>query len=373
MAFLGGCSREEAMKAPPGGIYRSTSAGAGFDQSVNTVKSEDQYIASYDLGKIHRSIQDPNIIFLAAGEKGMVLSRDDGVTWNVIPIPQLAATIDVAQLPTGIFIATGVDSTKQGVAVRSLDTGKSWQVVFTIPVPEEKKGIQILKGPTPAPATVVALELDAKHTDRLWAATNDGTIFVAQQSGKVWQKITEVASPTAAITGDRAGASVVRLLASPVNSNEVLMVTKDKRLLKLKDGKVSEIKVPDSTAIPSSFGLSVNSEKIINAMFVPGFPDALLIATTQGVVVSRDMGKSFLALNLPIDASKSFSEMALAVSPKNANRIFVAIDGVVYRSEDSGTTWNTTDLSSSSVRITDLSIHPLNPATMVLVAKQIES
>lgn len=373
MLLLGGCSSDQKKTNTPGGAYLSTSGGASFEQAVRVSAKSDITISAFDLGKIHRSMQDPTIITIAAGANGVVLSRDDGATWQVIPIPELASAIDAVQLPSGILIATGVDSVGQGAAVRSLDSGKSWQNVFTIPLPDKKPGIQILKGPTAGPASVIALEIDPKHTDKIWAGTNDGTILLAEQSGKVWRKVVEVASPTAAITGDRQGAAIIRLIASPVNGSDLTIITKDKRLLTLKEGNVTEVKVPEKLTAPTSFGLALGSRKVLNVSLVNGYPDALLIGSADGVVITRDKGKTYLPLQLPIDASKTFTAMALAISPKNVNRIFVALDGIVYRSEDSGTTWNTTDLGATGLRITDMSINPLNPARMLVIAKPTQS
>lgn len=373
MLLLGGCSSDQKKTNTLGGAYLSTSGGASFEQAVRVGDTTDKNISTFDLGKIHRSLQDSNIIMIAAGANGVVMSRDDAVTWQIIAVPQLASTIDAIQLPNGIFIATGVDSVGQGATVRSLDSGKSWQNVFTIPLADKKPGIQIIKGANAGPASVVALEIDPKHTDKIWAGTNDGTIFLAEQSGKVWRKVVEVASPTAAITGDRQGAAIIRLIASPVNGSDLTIITKDKRLLVLKDGKVTEVKVPEKLTAPTSFGLALGSRKVLNVSLVTGYPDALLIGSADGVVITRDKGKTYLPLQLPIDASQTFAAMALAISPKNVNRIFVALDGIVYRSEDSGTTWNTTDLGATGLRITDMSINPLNPARMLVIAKPTQS
>lgn len=370
--LLGGCSSQDTKEIPSGGIYLSTTAGASFRQSVHAPNAEEKHIASFDLGKIHRSLKDPNTIVIAAGSKGIVTSHDDGITWQVISIPTMAAVLDAIQLPSGIFIATGVTPEAQGVAARSLDGGKSWENVFTIPLPDKKPGLQIIKGPSAAPSSISVLEVDPRHPEKIWAGTNDGTILLAEQSGKTWRKITEVANTTTAITSDRQGAGIIRLIASPVN-NEVTIITKDKRILTLKDSTTSEIKVPESTSVPSSYGLVLGSRKILNASLISGFPDALLLASTDGVLVTRDKGKSFLPLQLPIDASKTFNTVTVAVSPKNTNRILITIDDIIYRSEDSGATWHTTGLEASGLRITDISINPTNPARLIVVAKRIES
>lgn len=381
MFLLGGCSSDDDAKVvPAGGTYISASGGASFEQSVGVAENPDITIESYDLGRIRRLPQDPTNIVIAAGSNGMVVSHNDGASWQVIEIPSLIATIDALQLPNGILLASGVNTIGQGMVVRSLDNGTSWQNVFTIPRADKKPGLQIIKGPDAPPAAVVALELDPRQPGVIWAGTNEGTLLQAQQDAKIWRKTAELSTPTQSVTGDRTGAGIVRLIASPITPGELTIVTKDKRLLTVTGATVKEIKVPESNNLPQSFGVSFGSRNIVNALLVPGFPNALLIGATDGVLVTRDKGQSYLPVQLPIDASKIFSTIALAVSPKNANRILIAIDGIVYRSEDSGTTWNTTDLpagqsqvGANNVRITDISINPANPAKVLVVAKPIES
>ncbi|HSX24910.1 MAG TPA: hypothetical protein VLG69_03010 [Candidatus Andersenbacteria bacterium] len=365
---LGGCSRSTpTQKIPPGGTYRSSSAGASFEQSIKIADSSDT-IAGYDLGKIHRSLQDAALIYIAAGKDGMVISHDDGVTWSPIALP-LAGTIDVIQTISGVFLAAGVDSAQQGIVTRSIDGGKTWQNVLTLPISKDKKTFQIIKGGSTAPASVISMEVDPFQKDRIWAGTNDGTLFAGEQNGKTWRKVIDITSNASQITGDRSGAGIIRLIPSPFNANNMLIITKDKRLLEFKDKTISEIKIPVDFDAPTPFGIAIGSQKILSASYVPGFPDALLVGTDTGAVVTRDGGKSWIALKLPLDASKVLSSIVVTLSPTNSNRIFVIADGIVYRSEDGGTSWNTTDVGPAGYPVTDISINPANAAHMLAVVK----
>ncbi len=368
---LGGCSREEAVVVPAGGTYLSTSAGASFDQAVATTVS-DKTIEAFDLGKIHRALSDPTTILMAAGEKGMVISHDDGALWEVIPTT-LATTIDVALMKNGVMLATGLDTDGRANVMRSLDKGKSWQNVFTIPLPAQKKRFQIISGGSAFLTTIVALEVDPRLEDRIWAGTNDGTIFSAESSGKVWKVVTELTSSSEIITGDRSDAGIVRMEVSSIRSDELILVTHKKQLIRVLDGKASVVKVPESAKEPSPFGIKIDSRNILDVSFVPGFPDALLLGTDKGAVITRDGGTSFLELKLPFDASKKVSSMVVAVSPGNVNRILVAADGIVYRSEDGGTAWHTTDVGPVGFGITDISINPANASRVLAILKAIKS
>lgn len=364
---LGGCGRdviEEQVSA--GGVYLSKSAGANFDQSATRV--DEGNIASFDLGQIHRSPNDSNTVFMGAGENGMAISRDDGQSWNVVPTG-IAATIDVAMFKNNMLLASGYDASAQGVVMQSLDGGVSWQNVFTIPRSEEAKRFQIIGGGPAVPIGVSSLLVDTKQEGRLYAGTNDGTLFIAEQYGKTWRKAVELGSTSEAITGSRESSGIVRMMIPAGDFAELLMLTEDKRLLMLKGGAVEEMKVPQSLNEPSALGIVLSTRKVLSIAPVFGFPDALLIGTASGVVLTRDAGKTFIELNLPFDSTREITRMIVAVSPSNANRIFVVADGIVYRSEDNGLTWHTTSVGPVGFTITDFSINPSNASRVLAILK----
>lgn len=366
---LGGCSRDEVAPVASGGTYLSTSAGASFEQSVQTdVEGED--ISQFDLGKIHRALTDTDTVFMAAGVNGMVISVDDADTWKVIGT-SLATTVDVAMLRNGILLAAGIDSEGQGSVVRSLDAGKSWQNVFTLPLPVQKKRFQVISGGSALPTSIVALEPDPNTEDLLWAGTNDGTLFNASGSGKVWKTVTELTSSSQIITGDRSDAGIVRMEISSAKENELYIVTQKKKLVRVTDGKAEVVKVPESVSTPSPYGVILDDRNILDVTFIPGFPNALLLGSQKGAVITKDGGKTFAEITLPFDASKTVSNMVVAVSPTNINRMLIAADGIVYRSEDGGAAWHTTGIGPIGYAITDISINPKNASRVLAVLKAI--
>lgn len=367
MLSLGGCSRTTPTGPVSGGTYVSTNGGASFVQSAG-ITGSDTTIARFDLGKIHRSLQDSSLLFMASGKDGMVISKDDGVSWSVVKIP-LTATIDVAQAKNGVLLASGVDELGQGIVTRSIDGGVTWQTVLTLPVDKTKKSFQLIKGGSNVSASVIALEIDPRIDGRVWAGTNDGTLFAGEQYGKTWRKVVDVSSNLAQVTGDRTGAGIVRLMVSPFHDATMLVVTKDKRLLEVTGSTVTEIKVPMHFDSPSTFGVSVGTQKVLSAVYVQGYKDALLVGTDTGAIISKDKGKTWTTLKLPLDASKILSSSVVAISPTNIARIFVVADGVMYRSEDGGVSWNTTDVGPVGYSVTDISINPKNAGHMLAIVK----
>src|SRR3989338_8696221 len=140
---LGGCSKTSVAPAPPGGTYFSESAGANFDQYVAIAGEEGKHIANFPLAAAFRAPYNTSLIYIASGNRGIVKSEDGG---------------------------------------------KTWHNVLTIPLP--KKGSFALIGQAGvAPSVLLALTLDPFNTNRVYAGSSLGTIFVGEQSAKVWRSI----------------------------------------------------------------------------------------------------------------------------------------------------------------------------------------
>lgn len=363
----GGCSRDAIKTAPTGGTYLSQSAGASFDQSGNIEGQPGEYIAAFNLAGAYRAIHEPSLIAIAAGSHGIVVSTNNGMSWTVVGTP-LKTTNDVVVLRNGTYVISGTDNAGQGFVLRSLDEGQSWQSVLTIPVPQSGRTINLIGGNTSTPSILVALTIDPFDLNHVYAGSNLGTIFSGEQSAKVWRTLYAVQRSPLDPVQDQATAGIRALVPSPHTSGELLVITGDRRLLKIKADKEEEIKVPTLIGEPAQIGFgSVGNRQVYDVSFIPGFPAALLVGVQNGAVVTRDGGQSWIELKVPVDAKQKFNTIATAVSPTNTNRILVAINSVIYRSEDGGQTWNTYALGLPNHWISYLSIDPSNASRVLLV------
>lgn len=368
---LGGCTRG-INPPPPGGVYRSNSAGASFDQSVNIKDMPGEYIAQFHLGDIFRTPSAPGIVYIAAGEQGIIASHDDGATWEVITTPLTFAT-DVVALENGVIIAAGTDGQGQGFVVRSLDEGKSWNSVFTVPVPVENKGVQLVGGSDVSPSVVLSIGVDPFNADRIYGASSLGTLFVSEQSGKTWRTLYAIQpdSPIQTTPGNQTG--IKRLAVSPHTAGELAVITNDNRLLIIREGTQQEITVPTYIATPPpAFGANQDQD-VFDIAYIPGFPEALFVGVENGAVITRDRGESWVELPVPIESTKIFNTIRVATSPTNVNRMFVAVNEVMYRSEDGGVSWNTFSLGLPQHSITDFSINPANASRVLIVTQPLSS
>lgn len=349
---LAGCASGDISPPPPGGAYRSTSGGAQFDQSVNLVDEAGtltSYIAQLSLRTIHRTSADPATIYVTAAGQGIVVSRDDGVTWQKVNQP-LASATGTIMIKDGVLLTSGTNSDGEGIVIRSLDSGRSWERVLTIPAFKKDKKpffMEIIK-PPPLPSVFVSYIVpNPFHEDRVYATTSTGDLHAGEQSGKVWHNILTVSATR-------------RVFPSPHIEGELLLVTVDGDLIRSIDDEEETIQLPS--------GVSA-----IDAAYIQQFPDAMLIGTSQGAYISRDRGVTWLKLALPISTSAPLRNVVVRTSPTNPNRFLISVDSVLYRSEDGGKTWNALSLNLPNHVITDISIDPTNAARVLVITTPLQT
>lgn len=379
---LGGCTNTRSKSItppPPGGAYVSKSAGAFFDQSVTLetpqVSGENATtIAQFPLQSAFRPDFAPDTIYIAAGSQGYIVSNNNGTSWHQVTVP-LAAAYDIVVLPQNVIVVTGVDAQGQGYIIRSADEGRSWQVVLTVPVPVEKRGLQLVKPPgggEAAATVIISIASDPFQPDQLYAGTSLGNIFKGEQYAKTWH-LTHTLGKGALSIGSNTSYIIKQIIPSPFQAGQLLILTSDQKLFQL-DGndKISELAVKLKSESASLFASSV-SKKVLDAAYITGFPDALLVGVEDGAVISRDRGATWQQLPLPVDTIKSFNTVIVTTSPRNPSRLLVAINDVVYRSEDGGRTWNVFTLGLPNYTIYSLLINPDNPSHVLALTSPLTS
>jgi len=350
------CKGGEVAPAQPGGAYLSTSGGAKFEQSVDLVDQDDQLIGHIDklnLSSIHRPQHSPSTIFLTANSKGVVVSHDDGESWQPLSIP-LARVTAFVNLPNDIWLASGTNADNEGVAIRSLDQGKSWNKVLTIPAAKKEKApfFQIVKPPPPPAIYVSSLVPDPFIKERVYATTSTGDVLAGEESGKVWHKMVHVqAAKVNPLTG-YSNELVRRIIPSPHKQGELLLITGEGNLVIANEEEYNILKLPRG--------------QVIDTTFIQPYPDAILASLTTGIFISRDNGTNWQQLNVPISQSQAYKQSVVRVSPTNPNRLIVSVNSIIYRSEDGGNNWNTLSLELPNFIITDISINPDNASRVLL-------
>lgn len=359
---LAGCTSEKIEPPDPGGVYLSTSGGANFEQSVRVVDEQGElkgHIDDLSVSSIHRPHHMSSTIYLVSGNNVFV-SDNDGESWQFIQVPLTRVTAFV-HLSNDVWLVSGTNEQKEGIVMRSLDKGKSWGKVLTIPSAPEKESsfFEIIKPPDPPAVYVSSLVADPFNEERLYATTSTGDVLIGEDSGKVWSVFARIkATKSDPLTG-RTSSPVRRVIPSPHERGEMLLIATDGRLIRVDEEESKQIELPKGS--------------VVDVAYIQQFPEALFVSLNSGVFVSRDRGETWQKLNVPISDVQPYQNLVVRVSPTNPDRILVAVNNVVYRSEDGGNTWNSLSMELPGHVITDISINPENGARVILTTARVKS
>ena len=368
-----GCSSGGASLPAPGGVYSSESAGAHFDQSVAIAQSEEgENVASFVLRGADRPANRPNEVYVAAGSNGIIFSSTGGADWQLITTP-LTSVSDVVALLNGVLVAAGTDATGQGFVIRSADQGLSWQTVLTIPVPVKERRTLIGGSTQGSQSVVISIAPDPFRDDQVYAGTSLGNVLLGEQSAKTWRTISSLDDGSIASSQNRGKSAIVDIIPSPHVAGEVLLITTDGTLWRLSPEEKAELNIPRNLEPTRRFSFSGRSRVVQGVAFISTDADVLLAGVDDGAVISRDRGETWQELPLPIDVTGDFNSATIAVSPTNNARILIGINGVVYRSEDGGLSWNTFSLGLKNHAITSLLIDPTNASNVLAITTPLGS
>lgn len=354
---LAGCARQELEPPPPGGAYLSDSGGARFEQSVNVVDENGEvtrYLSGDAIRSIHRTEQDPARVYLITGGSGVYVSSDGGHVWKSLPIP-LAGVTAFVHLANGVWLASGSNENNEGIVIRSLDSGQSWQKVLTVPAApkRESKSYEIIKPRQPPPIVITSIVINPFKPDRVFATTSTGDVLAGEDSGKEWRVLTRVEGKKNPMTGE-SNVAIARIIPSPHVEDEVVLVSMDGKLIRMAGGTTQQVPLP--------------SGNLLDLVFVKQFPSAFFISTSSGYYISRDAGTNWTELGVPISKAAPLRNPLVRVSPTNPSRLFVSANSILFRSEDGGDNWNALSLELPNHTITDISIDPSSPAKVLLTA-----
>ena len=354
---------QDIPPAQPGGVFLSTSGGATFNQAVNLVDDNNQligYIDSLSFSNIHRPSHQPSTVYLIAGGNGLFVSTNDAESWRQISTPLSRVTAFV-HLPNEVWLVSGTNQNNEGIVTRSLDAGKSWDKVLTIPAATVEKGkfFQIIKPPPPPAIFGANLVRDPFNEERVYATTSTGDVLTGEESGKLWYASVRLeASKPNPYTG-RSDAPVRKVIPSPHSPNEILLIGTDGNLIRVTNEETVNLKKPPG--------------QVIDAAYISQFPNALFISMTDGIFISRDFGENWVELKVPVSKSQPIKNAIVRASPTNPDRLLVTVNSIIYRSEDGGQTWNALSLELPNHLITDISINPENAARVILTTSPIKT
>ena len=316
--------------AAGGGVWKSSDGGASFSPIF------DKHIQSIGCVTIDPNNPD-NTIWVGTGEPwtrnsvsigdGIYKSTDGGLNWNNMGLPKSDRITSIVVDPrnsdvvwAGVLGALWGDSEDRGI-YKTTDGGKTWNKVFYV---DQKTGCADLVIDSKNPDIMYASFWEFRRT--AWSFNsggNNSALYKTIDGGKTWNKIH---------TGFPKGQLGRIAIATAPSNPEILYAVleteqdKDKGLYRSDDSGATW------KHLNGDFELVVRPFYFSRITVDPRNPDIIYKGGLRGSI-SRDGGKTFKGLgNMHSDIHD------ITIDLVDSNRIYVATDGGLYRSWDSGNT-----------------------------------
>lgn len=296
-----------------GSIWESSDGGKiWLERSKGNAESIDT--SGVDVLSIVVNPYDANTAYVGARGAGILKTEDGGRNWQYLPFQSgKVYGLDMDPVDSKIIYASGVWQ-RRGKIFKSLDGGKTWAEIYTSPS----------AGPL-----IIALKIDKRNPDNIYAATSDNQVIKTTDGGGSWKNIFAAPGP------------VTRIAIDNLNSNLIYFATLERGVFKSTDGgkKFEDISKDISRLILGN--------QNINALEIdPHNTNWVYMAGGVGILRSRDAGKTWEKIEV-LNNPANFPVKSLAINPKNPSEIVYGAAQAVYKSVDGGSSWATTQFETA--------------------------
>ncbi|MDP4001128.1 MAG: hypothetical protein Q8P83_02720 [bacterium] len=314
------------------GVYISEDNGQSYNPSnqianKGTLDNSTVYALLFDP-------VDPQIIYLGTSQ-GIYKSEDGGSTWRFILTGINVSDMAVDSSQSNIVYATGISGTN-GKIIKTQDGGSSWLDIFSEPNKNN---------------AITSISVSSTNRNMLVAGLASGEILLSQDGGESWG------------AGEDFDDRIVKIRYSA--GNTVLLLLQRKGLYSSSDQGKTWVRKTSNLTTTSLFspGNSLPSISLFYDLgFTPNQPQALFLATEQGLIKSQNSGESWELVNLPANTSARRVQ-AVVVDPNNSASIYANIGSTVFKSVNNGLTWETNKLDTEQV----VRLIQINPQTSNMI------
>jgi photosystem II stability/assembly factor-like uncharacterized protein len=304
-----------------GVLFKTTDAGATWTALSVTAT---QFIGfAFDA-------RTPNTVY-AAADTGLLKTMDGGATWTPVvgPLPYSVALSPDDPDTLYVGMSNGVMKTSDG--------GATW-----IPASNGLPQVQVL---------TLALDPDARDT--VYAGMYTSGVFKTTDGGASW----------VAASNGLPGARVYALALDPTDTGTLYAATSDSGVFKTTDGGGNWAAV--------NTGLSAGV--VLALALHPDTPETVYAGTHgQGVFKTANAAETWIRVNA---ALRAVEVRALAFDPATPDTLYAGGWGGggyfagntgygVFKSGDGGASWSTANTGLTSVQVSALAVHPVEPATL---------
>jgi len=179
-----------------------------------------------------------------------------------------------------------------------------------------------------AGTVITALSQSPKSPLTLYAGTSTGVVFRTTDGGKTWGSLDGVGVPVLSMLFD-------------ANGETMYMLASGKGIARSKDGGVTFEMLPGK----SKSAVTKTLPEITSLATDPSHSGTIYAGTKAGLFRSADTGDSWEEIPV-IESSKKFPVRSIAVNPRNSSEIIYGAALAIYKSVDGGKDWSVYQLTS---------------------------
>ena len=214
----------------------------------------------------------------------------------------------------------------------------------------------------PGGAIITALAVDPQNSTTLFAGTSGGNVYKSEDEGDTWTLVsTDIGTTTYSVD---AGAGVTTLIIDPDRSHILYAVGKSST-----DGSGKRQGVMLKSSDQGRNWTSLRSDSINTVVMDSKIPQVLYAGTDAFVEKSEDGGETWTHVHSGITVR------TLAIDPQNSVVVYAGgssllshrggtLEPLLYRSEDSGGSWQRIGAGFFASAISVLAIAPSQPQTL---------
>lgn len=288
-----------------GSFWKSSDGGETWEVSSSDAQGKDILVFDILDLLLVRTNQE-KILYAATQGHGLYKSLDQGSTWSLhsedkgfLASSSVVNQIDYSRQDPKVLYLTL--SERYSRVLKSIDGGENFTEIFTS---------------SDASDRILSLSVDPSDGRVIYLGTQKGSLVRSQDGGKSWQALKWFSGP------------VTQIAINPYNAHQSYLVANGRLYKSLDYGKTwEEVELRTYKIFPL---------KILS--LAPGPPYHLYIAGQGRVLRSQDQGNTWEELLLPL-SSRKVDIRAIALDPQSFKTLYVALDGLIYKSTNFGQSW----------------------------------
>lgn len=304
-------------------VYKTVDSGKNWEQKAITDNKKS--LASTSVLCIVIDPKNPNNIILGTVGKGILRSQNAGDTWEQTSLKQgTINTVAINPKDSNIVYAGGSIG-NLGKMYKSIDNAANFNEIYS---------------ETHAKIDIMSILIDHYSPKIIYAGLTNGGFLKSSDSGQSWLATNWFSGPVQAMA------------MSPKDSRKMYVAIKGRYAYLTKDGGKTWVDLKESL-------IDFRGANLITAIEFDTKDDRIVyLGSHFGVTKTIDDGKKWVDTGLLLEPGK-FINVAMSVSPKTPDTIYVGVDTTIHKSVNGGKDWIIKKITNSV--ITSLAIDPKNP------------